>query len=283
MTANTDPDYFTYFAEEEESEAVDNSPSDMPVVDEPMVPVPMAADKDDLVGKDYDKGSKGCGRCERRFGVGTGCVCGGEPWSLWSTIAPGMEECHNITAGGWMQIGYHTEGANGIGTGLFNNYPNVIQMQEAWLYLEKAIDADRCRAWDWGFRMDYVYGTDGPDTQAFGNSVNAWDIGWDNGNYYGHAIPQLNVQVAYNDLTVTVGHFFTILGYEVVPAPDNFFYSHAFTMYLAEPFTHTGLLAEYAVHRQHHRLGRLGGRLGHRLRPQRRRHLPGGRQRPRVR
>jgi len=33
----------------------------------------------------------------------------------------------------------------------------------------------------------------------------------------------------------------------VVTAPDNFFYSHAFTMYNAEPFTHTGVLATYTV------------------------------------
>ena len=174
-------------------------------------------------------------------------MCEGEPWSLWSTIAPRMEECHNITAGGWVQLGYFTEGANGDGTGLFNSYPNVVQLQQTWLYLEKAIDADRCRTWDWGFRMDYVYGTDGPDTQAFGGAEGQWDLGWDNGFNYGHAIPQAYVQAAYNDLTVTVGHFYTICGYEVVQAPDNFFYSHAFTMYLSEPFTHTGVLAEYSL------------------------------------
>jgi hypothetical protein len=40
-----------------------------------------------------------------------------------------------------------------------------------------------------------------------------------------------------------MGHFYTILGYEVVQAPDNFFYSHAYTMQYGEPFTHLGLLA----------------------------------------
>ena len=39
-----------------------------------------------------------------------------------------------------------------------------------------------------------------------------------------------------------VGHFYTIIGYEVVQATDNFFYSHANTMYNSEPFTHTGVL-----------------------------------------
>ena len=35
------------------------------------------------------------------------------------------------------------------------------------------------------------------------------------------------------------------MGYEVVTAPDNFFFSHALTMYYGEPFTHTGAVATY--------------------------------------
>jgi hypothetical protein len=43
--------------------------------------------------------------------------------------------------------------------------------------------------------------------------------------------------------SVKAGHFYTLVGYEVVTAPDNFFYSHAITMYNSEPFTHTGAVA----------------------------------------
>ncbi len=94
---------------------------------------------------------------------------------------------------------------------------------------------------DIGGRIDYIYGTDGPDTQAFGIDNDHWDNGWDNGNDYGSAIPQLYMEAGYGDLSVKVGHFYTIIGYEVVQAPDNFFYSHAYTMYNSEPFTHTGV------------------------------------------
>jgi hypothetical protein len=92
-----------------------------------------------------------------------------------------------------------------------------------------------------------VYGTDGPDTQAFGNRPDTWDFGWNNGGAYGHAIPQLYAEVGYNDLTAKIGHFYTIMGYEVVPATGNFFYSHAFEFYMCEPFTHTGVLLEQKV------------------------------------
>ena len=48
-------------------------------------------------------------------------------------------------------------------------------------------------------------------------------------------------------LNVKAGHFYTPIGYESVPAPDNFFYTHAYTMQYGEPFTHTGLLGNYKV------------------------------------
>lgn len=166
-----------------------------------------------------------------------------EPWEL----CPGTNG--GLKIGGWFQMGYHTEGTNdngagGGGTGFFNNYPNVLQLHQAWIYAEKKAETYGY-GWDWGFRADYVYGTDGQDTQAFGNRPDHWDEGWDNGNFYGHAIPQLYADVAYNDLTVRVGHFYTFVGYETVSAPDNFFYSKSGSLFF-EPFTHTGILAEWA-------------------------------------
>ena len=64
-------------------------------------------------------------------------------------------------------------------------------------------------------------------------------LGW-GGAAAGFALPQCYADLAYQDLTLRAGHFFTIIGYEVVQAPQNFFYSHAYTMQYGEPFTHTG-------------------------------------------
>jgi len=204
-----------------------------------------------------DMAGCGSGKCGTGCGIGGGyfasqrdCMRESEPLTLWSMVAPCTEQCYGITAGGWIQFGYTTEGANGDGTGLFNNYPNTVPLQQAWIYVDKSIDDDRCDAMDWGFHFDVVYGTDGQDTQAFFGRTNEWDKPWDHGHYYGVAIPQLYGEVAYNDLKVKLGHFYTICGYEVVQAPENFFYSHAFTMVQAEPFTHTGILAEYGMNDQ---------------------------------
>ena len=229
------------------------SPSDVEVVE----PAPV---------EDDHAGDSGCASCCDRgcsrsrtvacqpcavCGCGSTCVCGlldrldmidgcqCEPWQLFGT-----HRCSGFSAGGWLQFGTHSAGANGDGTGLFNNHPDTIDLQQMWFYIDKPANRNGCD-WDWGFRMDYVYGTDGPDTQAFGGRPNDWDNNWDHGGYYGWAMPQLYVEFAKGNWLVRGGHFFTILGYEVVAAPDNFFYSHAHTMVRAEPFTHTGILFEY--------------------------------------
>ena len=154
--------------------------------------------------------------------------CEYEPFKL-------FERC-DWRIGGWSQTGYHT-----FSTGMFNNRPNEINQHQTWVFIEKT--ADGSCGLDFGFRMDYVWGIDGPDTQSFGNPAGSWDEAWDNGGFYGSAIPQLYAEIAGPRGSIKVGHFYTLIGYEVVTAPDNFFYSHAFSMYNSEPFTHTGVIA----------------------------------------
>jgi Putative beta-barrel porin-2, OmpL-like. bbp2 len=149
-----------------------------------------------------------------------------------------LGECNGFKMGGWFQFGYHNRNM-----ALFNSRKHDFQLQQGWLFAEKALDS--AHGFDLGGRIDYLYGTDAPDTQAFGIDNDHWDNGWDNGGDYGHALPQVYLEAGYGDLTAKIGHFYTIIGYEVVSAPDNFFYSHAYTMYYSEPFTHTGALMTY--------------------------------------
>lgn len=186
--------------------------------------------------------------CEAGKGSGKGgcgsCVLFGpdEPWEL----MPGGK-CSGIDFGGWMQFGYHSDftplsAARGDVLA-FNDVPNGLNLHQFWMYAEKVAESDGY-CWDWGFRGDLVYGTDAQKTQAFGGT--GWDTDMING-VYGWAIPQLYMEMAKGDLSIKAGHFYTLIGYEVVTAPDNFFYSHALTMFNSEPFTHTGVLATYAV------------------------------------
>lgn len=159
----------------------------------------------------------------------------GDPWQLFP------ENPWGTKVGGWVQAGYHNKS-----DGRFNSHPDRLHAHQTWLYAEKVANGE-C-GWDWGFRADFVYGVDAQDTQAFGNNPGRWDFqnGFDHGDY-GWAIPQAYAELAKGDLSIKIGHFFTLVGYEVVTAPDNFFYSHAYTMYNSEPFTHTGAVATYGV------------------------------------
>lgn len=162
-----------------------------------------------------------------------------DAWDLSDNL---FGEESDLDVGGWTQWGYTNNS-----TGLFNTNPDRFNNHQSWIYLEKV--ADGSNGIGLGGRVDFMYGTDADDTQAFGNDPGNWDFmnGWDRGAGYGFAMPQLYAEVAAGDLSVKIGHFYTLLGYEVVTAPDNFFFSHAFTMYNSEAFTHTGAIASYAV------------------------------------
>jgi putative OmpL-like beta-barrel porin-2 len=162
---------------------------------------------------------------------------------------------NGIEVGGWANAGItyashsNDNGNNGVipfGTDRVNEF----QLNQTYLFIEKAVNTEGS-GWDFGGRVDFMFGTDAPSTQAGG-----WDnqilgsSGNKSFNQYDVAFPQAYAEIYApigNGLTLKAGHFYTIIGYEVVTSPDNFFYSHAFTMNYGEPFTHTGVLATYQI------------------------------------
>jgi hypothetical protein len=130
----------------------------------------------------------------------------------------------------------------------FNDVPSNLRLQQQWFWIGR--QADGRAGPDWGFRFDVMYGTDAQKTQSFGNprastpGYGAWDASLDHG-IYGWAMPQFYGELADDEWTLIFGHFFTPVGYEVVTAPDNFFYSHSLTMFNSEPRTHTGALSTF--------------------------------------
>jgi hypothetical protein len=193
-------------------------------------------------GADQKSDCKDCGSKGGGKGGKGGCSCyrfgPDEAYSLSSGC-----NRFGVKVGGWTQFGYHSRNSYRDG---FNQEEDDLNLHQQWIYAERA--ADGSCGWGWGFRFDAVYGIDGGDTQSFGNGPGVWDFqnGFDHGAY-AWAIPQAYVELAKGDLSVKVGHFYTLIGYEVVTAPDNFFYSHAYTMNNSEPFTHTGAIATYAM------------------------------------
>ena len=128
----------------------------------------------------------------------------------------------------------------------FNDRSNDYQLNQLYMRLARDVDVDG-GAWDVGGRVDFLYGTDQVYVAARGLEVRD-DLSprW-NAQRYGLAMPQCYMEVFSpwgSGLSVKMGHFYSILGYESVEAPANFFYSHSYLRQYAEPFTHTGLLAQ---------------------------------------
>ena len=158
---------------------------------------------------------------------------------------------------GWLEFGITFNGnrpANNLNTpGVgFNQADSQFMLNQLYFVLEKDAAANE-DCFGWGGRVDLLVGSDAADTAVFGgpNNTPNFDGTWSNNdiataNQIGLAMPQMYASVYApigNGVTVNVGHFYTVIGYEVVPATGNFFYSHAYTMQYDEPFTHTGVLA----------------------------------------
>ena len=179
--------------------------------------------------------------CDPRGGFSCGhygCV-GDGPLRLIDHPALGA---HRVEVGGWFNAGISAVANNPAdrfkGPVTFNDRHGEAQMNQLWLFAAREADTGGYGL-DWGGRVDLLYGTDARFTRSAGLEER-WG---DPERFYQLALPQLYLDVALNHMTVRMGHFFTILGYERVQAPANFFYSHSYAHQYAEPFTHTGMLA----------------------------------------
>lgn len=172
-----------------------------------------------------------------------------------------------IVIGGWANAGitYNSVSPenNFNGPVTFADRSGEFQLNQLNLFVQRAV-ATEGDAWDVGGRFDVMFGTDAIYTQAYGVGAydvntglplnrNHWDLdllGSDDNRFYDLALPQAYLEMYApigNGLNIKIGHFYTPIGYETVPAPDNFFYTHAYTMQYGEPFTHTGILGNYTV------------------------------------
>ncbi len=159
-----------------------------------------------------------------------------------------------VKFGGWVDIGFtgnptHSSGSNGPVT--FNNGPNQFRLHQVYGYIEREVNTNT-ETFSVGFRADLLYGADAGYTFASNFDADENFVGrlLDPNKQHQLAFPQAYVNIYVpvgNGLTFQVGHFYTLIGYEVVPSAGNFFFSHAYTMQYAEPFTHTGALAIYPV------------------------------------
>ncbi len=200
-----------------------------------------------------------CCDCGDECDCGDGC---GDGVALLAGLI-GLDDDSWLEIGGWSEWVYMdnniplSQAYNDLLS--FDDVPDHFHNGQSWLWLGHTANGED--GLDVGGRVDILYGTDAQKTQAFGNpgagvrGFGTYDASLDHGEY-GWAIPQAYGEIAAGPVSVKIGHFFTLVGYEVIPVTGNFFRSHSYTMYNSEPFTHTGALGTWQVN---DKLSLMGG------------------------
>jgi hypothetical protein len=149
-----------------------------------------------------------------------------------------------IEVGGWIAQGFVAnpqspqDKFNGPVTWMDRS--NEYMLNEVWTYVGKAATNDG-EGLALGYRLDLLYGESARLTTSSGleDKINKSQ------SFYGLAIPNAYIDVAYNDLKMKVGHWISPVGYYTVGTYMNFFNTIPYTYQWGEPFTHTGVLPAY--------------------------------------
>jgi len=226
---------YSYYERDDEPQEVVQSPSD--IVQSPSD----VAIEDNIVIDDTGDAwaASVCPECQ--------AAC--DPGAPWTLPQPCLLQRMGFKVGGWMQQGITMNADDPVdrynATVALNDRHGEWQVNQLWLYLTRPIDqtAPYLQA---GAHVDIVWGSDWRFGRFFGleEKINSDD------QFYGWVFPQMYAEFGGHNLSVKIGHFAGILGYEVVPAVGNFFYSHSLAMSYTEPQLVTGVMADYKLSEQ---------------------------------
>jgi hypothetical protein len=124
---------------------------------------------------------------------------------------------------------------------LFTDHANEATLNQLLLTANKPLDPKNAD-FQWGFKLQGMYGSDARYTQFLGELNNALP-----GARYQFDIVEANVLFHLPVLTpggidLKAGQYSTPLGYETIDPSTNPFYSHSYIFQFGLPFKHTGLL-----------------------------------------
>jgi hypothetical protein len=173
--------------------------------------------------------------------------------ALYGTDFGQMMKYDHIQIYGWINGGGNIS-SNTVRPG--GNYPisytytpNVDELDQAVIYVERLPDTVQTDHVDWGFRISALYGETYRYTTAFGfadNQLHGHDLfnGYDSPMLYGEVfMPQFA-----DGLMVRFGRFISIPDIELQLAPNNYMYIHSLA-YSFDNFTNTGVIGSLAVNK----------------------------------
>ena len=125
--------------------------------------------------------------------------------------------------------------------------PNVIQLDQAVVYVERTPDTVQRDHIDWGFRVSGIYGENYRYTTSYGlasyqllkhNNPNGYDFPMVYGEVY---IPNI-----LEGLMIRAGRYISLPDIEAQLAPNNYMYTHSYS-YNFDNYTNTGIVGTLAV------------------------------------
>jgi hypothetical protein len=162
-----------------------------------------------------------------------------------TAVGKALEDAH-IQVYGWADVGGNVStaktGYNGNFPAAYSFVPNIVQLDQAVLYVERLPDTVQKDHIDWGFRISGIYGENYRYTTALGVFSNQLLL---HNHFAGYDMPMVygEVYIPYiaEGLILRFGRYISVPDIEAQLAPNNYMYSHSMT-YAYDNFTNTGVI-----------------------------------------
>jgi len=157
---------------------------------------------------------------------------------------------NNTQIYGWVDPGFNfSTNSNKFGNApiAYTVNPNVGQLDQAVLYIDRWPDTVQTDHFDWGFRLSAIYGQNYRYTNAYG--IASWQFNHKN-NWEGYDFPMMYVDLwfpkMFEGLEVRVGRYISIPDIEAQLAPNNILYTHSLS-YGYDNYTNEGVVASWQL------------------------------------
>jgi hypothetical protein len=165
-----------------------------------------------------------------------------------------MQE-HHFQFYGWLEPGFNissnTTKPGGNGPIGYSYTPNVVQLDQAVVYLDRFVDTVQTDHFDWGMRLSMLFGENYRYTNSYGiwsnqfngkNKIYGWDPVMEYADFYWPK-PFNNLV---EGLEIRVGRYISIPDIEAQLAPNNLTYTHSMT-YTWDNYTNQGIVSSWQI------------------------------------
>lgn len=169
---------------------------------------------------------------------------------------------------GWVEVGANgsTNNRGNVNKGIpanfpmaYDEYPNVVQLDQLAFYYERIPDTVQTTHFDWGWRLTGLYGVDYRFTTSKGMLSQQLLV---KNSQYGFdpvmAYVDLYTPKVANGMNVRIGRYISLPDIEAQLAPNNYSYSHSI-LYTVDCYTQTGIITTVKVNNHWTAQGGISG------------------------